>query len=214
MIKSKKELKFYLQADMMMNRGRFRRGIIRILYEIFFPDNIMLYLIAMRHYSYYVDNPTRSIWNRVIHLTKKHYWHRRFLKYGYRTGFSIGEGCLGYGCVLHHYGTIVIGKNNRIGNYALINTSTCITQNGTKIGDAFFMGTGAIIIKKIELGDSVSIGGNSVVNQSFPNSNTTIVGSPAHPVKESKAWYESFYDKRWNDRVEAVELLKRRMCIK
>lgn len=53
MINNKKELDFYLQADMMMNRGCFKKSFVRKLYEIWIPDKVMQYLRAMRYYSYY-----------------------------------------------------------------------------------------------------------------------------------------------------------------
>ena len=52
-IKSKKELQFYIMADRMMNRGYFKRSILRIIYELIIPDVLMDYLVAMRMLQYY-----------------------------------------------------------------------------------------------------------------------------------------------------------------
>ncbi len=46
---------------------------------------------------------------------------------GMKLGYSIGYKCFSYGLVLPHYGTIVVGNSNRIGKYAVLHTSTCIT---------------------------------------------------------------------------------------
>lgn len=51
-IRSKKELEFYLMADRMMNRGNFRKSI----RDIFVPDSVMRFLVSMRKYSYYRNN--------------------------------------------------------------------------------------------------------------------------------------------------------------
>jgi len=54
-ITSKKELKFFLMADYMMNRGKFGPSLIDRVVHIFFPDYIISYLVAMRKTSYYKD---------------------------------------------------------------------------------------------------------------------------------------------------------------
>lgn len=106
------------------------------------------------------------------------YYKRKFVLLGNQLGFSIGKDCFGYGLVIHHPGTIVVGSNNNIGNYALLNISTCITKNGSHIGDGFFFGSGAKIIKKVSLGNDTWIGANSVVNNSYPEGGVLIAGLP------------------------------------
>ena len=53
MIQSKKHLRFYLQADMMMNRGYFKVPFRVWLQGVLSPDYIMKYLKAMRKVQYY-----------------------------------------------------------------------------------------------------------------------------------------------------------------
>ncbi len=43
MITSRKQLKFYLQADMMMNRGYFKVPLKKRFLQLFSPDYIMLW---------------------------------------------------------------------------------------------------------------------------------------------------------------------------
>ncbi len=57
MITCKKELRFYIMADMMMNRGYFKRTLVRRVFEVISPDYIMLYLKAMRKCCYYKNTP-------------------------------------------------------------------------------------------------------------------------------------------------------------
>ena len=47
MIKSKKELKFCINADYMMNRGYFEESILKKLISVIYPDWIMKYLVAL-----------------------------------------------------------------------------------------------------------------------------------------------------------------------
>lgn len=133
----------------------------------------------------------------------------RYKRLGVKLGFSIGFNSLGYGAVIPHYGTIVVGGSNRLGNYVVLHTSTCISDNEKIIGDALYLATGAKMTSKIMIGDNVSVGANSVVNKSF-GSNIMIAGAPAKEIKESQAWYirdgESYYKK-----FHKIEELKRKM---
>ena len=52
-IRTKKELQFYMMADMMMSRGKFRPSIKDKLKSFFLRDIVMDYLRAMRRCSYY-----------------------------------------------------------------------------------------------------------------------------------------------------------------
>ena len=53
MIRTKKELEFYIMADRMMNRGYFKPSFMQKIKNILLPDYIMRYLVAMRKLSYY-----------------------------------------------------------------------------------------------------------------------------------------------------------------
>lgn len=130
---------------------------------------------------------------------------------GLKLGFSINENSLGYGVVIPHHGTIVVGENN-IGNYAVLHTSTCITGNGKTIGEGLYLATGAKIVKKCTLGDGVTIGANAVVNSSFGDK-LLITGIPASKKKDSEIWYltnGAEFKRRHNE----VELLKQKYGVK
>ena len=136
-------------------------------------------------------------------------WYKmRFRKLGIKLGYSIHEDVIGYGLVLCHHGTIVVGGENHIGNYCVLHTSTCVAQIGKEIGDGCYLSTGVKITKSLKLGDNVSIGANSLVNSSYPEGNIMIAGSPAKVIKTEQAWY--FRDgEPYNLRVEAVEALRK-----
>lgn len=53
MINSKQELKFYIQADRMMNRGCFKWSLCNRLLHIISPDYIMMYLETLRKAEFY-----------------------------------------------------------------------------------------------------------------------------------------------------------------
>lgn len=199
MIRTKKELQFYMMADYMMNRGSFFPSIQRQLLNIISPDYIMNFLKAMRKVDYYSNSSHRLL----LYLNKL-----RYNALSLKLGFSIGPQVFGYGLIIPHHGTIVIGKSNRCGNYCVLHTSTCISDNAKVIGDALYLSTGAKITSNLILGDNVSIGANSLVNKSFHAGNTMIAGAPAREVKKRGAWYIE-ENSTHKHRVELVESLKK-----
>ena len=188
-IKSKNELNFVIMADRMMNRGKFNKTFSDFIIHLFLPDNIMAYLVSLRKMSYY---KTRK---GILGKIKYAYYYRRNAILGEKLGFSIGMHSLGYGVVIPHHGTIVIGGAPRIGNYAVLHTSTCISNNNKVIGDGLYLSTGVKITSDISLGNNISIGANSLVNKSYISDNAMIAGMPAHFIKEHEAWYLS--DDKW-----------------
>lgn len=204
MIKSKKELNFYLQADMMMNRNVFKKDIKMRLKDVVYPDYIMKYLKCLRKLEYQINC------GGVL----KYYYKIKLYKLGLRLGFSIGTNVLGYGVVIPHYGTIVVGNGNIIGNYSVLHTSTCITEGKKIIGNAFYLSAGAKVIKNITIPDNISVGSNSLLNNSKNiTKNSLVVGQPAEKIKDSEAWYirdGQFY----LEKVLKCEELRKKMKIK
>ncbi len=155
------------------------------------PDYIMHYLSTMRKVCYYSNNG--GGYNKLLFI----WYYLKYRRIGLKLGFSIGYKTLGYGVVIPHHGTIVVGSSNNIGNFAVLHTSTCISDNGKKIGDGLYLSTGVKITSKIVLGNNVSIGANSLVNKSFPEDNILIGGMPANIIKHNEPWYvrDGFEDK-------------------
>ena len=106
MIQSKKHLRFYLQADMMMNRGYFKVPFRIWLQELLSPDYTMKFLKAMRKVQYYSHcNVAGGGIFLIINEIK-------FFRLSRKLGFSIGYDACDYGLVIPHYGTIVVGNTN------------------------------------------------------------------------------------------------------
>ena len=206
MIQSKKHLRFYLQADMMMNRGYFKVPFRIWLQELLSPDYTMKFLKAMRKVQYYSHcNVTGGGIFLIINKIK-------FFRLSRILGFSIGYDACDYGLVIPHYGTIVVGNTNRIGPYAVLHTSTCITDTGRIIGKGLSLSTGAKITGGEVLGDHITVAANSVVTRSFPDGNALLVGMPALKKKGYTDWYSSLTGE-WKRRVDEVENLKIKMGI-
>lgn len=202
-IHSKQELKFYLMADRMMNRGKFKPSLKDYVLDFIMPDYIMRFLKLMRKVSFY--STQRGLGKYLCFFYKM-----RFNKLSLKLGFSIGYNCFGYGLVIPHYGTIVVGRSNRIGNYAVLHTSTCISDNEKKIGDALYLSTGVKITSKLVLGDNISIGANSLVNKSNLKGNVMLAGSPAKEIKTAEPWY--IRDGcAYSSKVNKIEILRKQM---
>lgn len=200
MIRTRKELDFFIKADKLMNTGtymfNFRQKL--SLWLGFSPTLKWICLMRKTHFFKHQDS--------FLHRLFYYFYKFRFRHYSKKLGFSIGEDVFGYGLVIPHYGTIVVGDTNRIGNFAVLHTGSCITENGVTAGDGLYISTGAVITKKVSLGNNVIIASNSVVNKSCTQNNVLLAGSPAKPVKDTQTWYES--DGR-DIRVKMVEDLKR-----
>lgn len=200
MISSKKELKFYLIADHIMNKGKQKRSLKDRFVEIFKPDWIMLYLRLMRKTDYY----------RSIGSKRWLYYSWRYNRLGIKLGFTISYKAFGYGLVIPHYGTIVVGENNHIGNYAVLFTSTCITGKQRTIGDGLYLSTGVKITSGENIGNNVSVAANSVVTKSFPDNNVLLAGMPAKVKSDSNPWYVRD-GAMWESRVARCEELRKKM---
>lgn len=196
MINNKKELVFYIFADRIMNGYPAKKDIKEIVLRHLYGGGKIEYLEAMRKYSYYQQV------HGIIAKIRSLYWGVVFRRLGTKLGFSIGEHVFGYGLVIPHYGTIVVGVNNRIGNFAVLHTSTCISDKKTVIGEGLYLSTGAKITKHVVLGDGVTIAANSVVNRSFGN-NTLVVGAPAIEKDVRPIWYSC--DEKYIKRVEEIK---------
>lgn len=193
----------------MINRGYFKPSLLKKVVQLVNPDIVVDFLCSMRKYSYYSHQ--KGLFN---HLWGG-YYKAKFLKLSKKCGFSIGADCFGYGLLIHHYGTIVCGSNNRIGNFAALNTSVCITQNASQIGDFFFIGTGAVISKGVQLGNNVKVAANSVVTKSFTGNDIVLAGQPGVVKKiSSNTWiddYDNVSGTIWGDRYKKIMELKQKM---
>lgn len=201
-IRTKKELKFYILADRMMNTGYFHYPIRLRLFQLTVHNYIMDYLVVMRKCSYYKHQG--GVFSKICYV----YYRRKFHQLGVKLGFSMGCDTLGYAPWIPHHGTIVIGENNKLGKFACLHTSICITATNKSIGDTFLCGTGSRLTKVEVLGNNVQVGANSVVNKSFQRDGIVIAGAPAVYKKDCAPWYK---DSIYEERVEKIEKLRKKL---
>ena len=175
MIKTKDELKHYLECD----RIALGKKTIR---PSFFGDNIWKFQICMRKLDYY-KNTKREV--------LKHYYRLRYHHLSLKLGFSIPCDIIGPGLAIVHYGTIVISSGAVIGENCRIHACVNIGANGgerkaAEIGDNVYIGPGAKIVGRIRIGNGSVLGANAVVNKDVPEQ-VTVGGVPAKIISENNS---------------------------
>ncbi|MBN1181844.1 MAG: serine acetyltransferase [Bacteroidales bacterium] len=112
--------------------------------------------------------------------------------YMYKYGFQIG-GNIGGGLFIGHFGTIVTGADVIIGNNCNIahGVTIGVTRRGSKpgtpiIGNEVWIGTGAVIVGGISIGNNVLIAPNAYVNFDVPD-NSIVIGNPGSIIPSLNA---------------------------
>lgn len=176
MIKTKKDLREYLEADKLAlgRKGRTPK----------MNDVIWKYEILLRKCEYYGNS--RGLLNKLF---SAYYRYKKF-KLGLLCGFDIRPNTVGKGLCLAHVGPIIINGKAKIGEFCKIHVGVNIGADARKrgefpiIGNHVYIAPGAKIFGKVVIGDYVAIGANAVVNKSFPMSNVTIAGVPAKIIND------------------------------
>jgi acetyltransferase-like isoleucine patch superfamily enzyme len=105
---------------------------------------------------------------------------------------------LSMGCYLDGRNGIFIGQNVWIGprvslismNHDTRNYRNYVVGDSIVIGDDCWLGTGAIILPGVKLGDHVVVAAGAVVTHSFPEGDLLLAGVPAAVVKKLAPYSE------------------------
>ncbi len=119
----------------------------------------------------------------------------------YRGYHISNEAKIGEGFSLYHRGTVYIGPVT-IGRYCTVSHNVTIGRSLTEgiigrptLGDYVWIGQGAVVVGKINIGNNVFIAPNSVVNFDVPD-NSMVSGYPARFVRKenpTKYWIDNIY---------------------
>ncbi|SPD75013.1 Serine acetyltransferase [uncultured Desulfobacterium sp.] len=132
------------------------------------------------------------------------------------TGISIPFSAdIGPGLYIGHFGGIILHSKVKIGAYCNLSQNVTIGEGGRGensgvpvLGNFVWIGPGAKVFGKIDIGDGVAIGANAVISKSLPNSSVA-VGIPCkvinyHGSKELvRVRPESF--ERWHRELNGTE---------
>lgn len=117
-----------------------------------------------------------------------------------KTGISIPPNVCAPGLSIAHIGTIVINSKALIGEFCRINASVNIGESAghaPAIGDNVFIGPGAVLYGKVEVGSGAVIGANAVINANVPPGHLA-AGVPARDLgtvavgDHMPSWFDEF----------------------
>lgn len=112
------------------------------------------------------------------------------------NGCEFIVGCqIGSQLIVRHPAGIVIGEGVRMGSQVVLQHGVTVgvkhvgfspTGEYPRIGSNVVIGTNAVVIGDVEIGDSVTIGALTLVSKNVPKG-ATVVGIPGRIVKEKKS---------------------------
>lgn len=134
------------------------------------------YMKVWRWANYYRNK------NRLLYIWWGFCLYRKSLKYGFQIS---PQAKIGHGLYIGHFGTVVVGNEVEIGNNCNLSPNVVIgrTNRGKRlgsphIGNQVWIGSGAVVVGDITIGDNVLIAPNTYVNIDIP-SNSIVLGNPA-----------------------------------
>lgn len=188
MIKTKNDLRFYLEEDGKANRiwgGNYLNA--NYMFRLLCGSEsatIFRYLKTLRYCEYHSNNS--GLWHRLCSL----YYHLKLNKLGLKYNLSIPINVCGYGLTIYHLsgGGGVLVNAKKIGNYCKLQTGVLLgNKNHSEdekptVGDNVGFGPGVKVLGKVTIGDNCFIAANAVVVKDMP-SNSIIAGVPAKVIK-------------------------------
>lgn len=145
-----------------------------------------------------------EIWrhNKVVYIIYRFFYRKYQIKFNTDIPASTK---IGYGFKIRHLGGIVINPNVIIGNNVDILNGVLLGQEDRgdrkgcpTIGDNVFIGTNAIVVGKIVVGNNVLIAPGSFVNFDVPN-DSIVVGNPGKVISNVNATSEYIYNPFFED---------------
>lgn len=176
MIQSKKDLIDYLDADL----GKKRKSLLDLWLRGSEKLPIVAFITALRHYEYYYNQKSLSIFEKIA----KQYWRFLYRHRELKYNLYIGVNRCGAGLHIVHPGfrrlhTVArIGKNCTILPMVLIGKKDPHTTCEAEIGDNVYISTGVTILAPVKIGNNVTIGAGAVVTKDIPD-NAVVGGVPA-----------------------------------
>lgn len=177
MIKTRKELKYYISEDAKAN------GISvgwKYFLKLIYGNNhahAFRYLKSLRKFEYYsnIQSPLK-------------YWFRFYnRRLGLRYNLTLFKNTIQPGIYIPHLEGGVIMNCKSVGRYCIVNSGVLCGYKGTHdkipvIGNNVELGAGCKIIGGVTIGDNVIVAPNAVVIKDVPN-NAIIGGVPSKILK-------------------------------
>jgi serine O-acetyltransferase len=168
-----------ISADLARYKDEARSSI--LLYALQIPGFRYTYILRKASFS-----KKKSISGLFYRLLLRIY----SVKYGFQINPSTK---IGKGLYIGHRGTIIVNSLSVIGACCNLSPGVTIgqTNRGSKkgspvLGDRVWVGTNAVIVGGIKIGDNVLIAPNAYVNVDVP-SNSIVIGNPAQIIYKENA---------------------------
>lgn len=182
MITSKNDLREYLSADNAWYQPRGLKDKLVAMIAHYPQWRLKRYLYFLRKQEYYINTAKGNRWKGLLGI----YYEGRKNSLGEKLGIEIAPNCFGKGLQIWH-GSIVVNAAVRAGENCVLHGGICIGNTGTvnvvpRLGSNVDVGYGATLIGDIRIADDCIIGANALVNRSFEESGSKIVGVPARKI--------------------------------
>lgn len=178
MIKTKDDLKYYLEQDRLALHKHTKK-----------PSKYDMewrYEIALRYSEYYFNNNKKGIMAKI--------WNRRRMRISVMTSVSIPLNVCGPGLSIAHMGNIHVNNHARIGKNLRIQSGVTIggvaddKEHFPILGDNVYLGSGCKVIGGVSIPNDCAIGANAVVCKSIDETHTTWAGVPAKKISDNPSW--------------------------
>ncbi len=186
MIRTKKDLHWYLAEDARVNR---MQGVPywKYLIKLFAGSesaHVYRYIKRLRYTEYHHNN--KGLWHKLLYYINMLQLHRLGLKYNIRIPINI----TGYGLGIYHTVGVILNAE-KVGDYCILQSGILVgISSGTNagkpiLGNHVVFGPGAKVLGKIKIGNNCFIGANAVVTKDVPD-NSFVGGIPAKVIKTFK----------------------------
>lgn len=187
MIKTRKDLKDYITADLSRTKGVAGKK----MWIEFLKGNrntycTYKYIKLLRHTEFW-ENNKNSLWGKFVYLIFKH----RLMRYQIKTQIFINTNIFDKGLNIQHPGYIWADISTRVGCNCTIlprvlfgKKKPGISAPSILVGDNCYIGTGSTILGPVTIGNNVTIAAGSVVIHDIPD-NCLVAGNPAVVKKQN-----------------------------
>jgi serine O-acetyltransferase len=154
--------------------------------------SLLTYLIFSPGFRFtYVYRKANGYKRRSFRWLFYKFLHRRyFYKYGFQIPLSTR---IGKGLYITHFGNVVLHEDATLGDNCDLAHGITVgtTYRGQRkgcptIGNKVWIGTGAVVVGKVTIGNNVLIAPNSYVNFDVP-SNSIVLGNPGKIIPKEDA---------------------------